>query len=49
MVMLGESAGQIKALNYPKIYYVDVADIWIERLRSYSFYNGKDGIKIMAH
>jgi hypothetical protein len=33
--MLGEIAKQIKALNYPEAYNVNVADIWKERLRSY--------------
>ena len=33
--MLGEIALQIKTLNYPEAYGVNVADIWKERLRSY--------------
>jgi len=32
---LGEVAQQTKALNYPKVYDVYVADRWSERLRSY--------------
>jgi len=33
--MLGKVAKQIKALNYPEMYSVNVADRWKERLRSY--------------
>jgi hypothetical protein len=33
--MLGKIAKQIEALNYSRIYCVNVADTWRERLRSY--------------
>lgn len=33
--MSGETAKQVKALNYPETYGVNVADIWKERLQSY--------------